>query len=335
MAQYADTITKQERLLVRIRKSESLIKRLRPEIKHAIDAGYLDVEPDILEHGAEYYVAKDKRVFRTGRVYYCRMPYRQYSDSTALFLVRVKAINIDTGRASVDQLWCDNHVARLNNAVSVSVTSLEAEADFSESELELKTWLFGKVYLKEVVSRLNKQQFFAYLKSGDLILKDNEVVYREGGGFATYSLYSSSRTGVSEHLNYGADNWLKENADNIVYPDSNDDVLKTSVAEQYRKSAYILPMSFMIAMFGADYKTAITSYGETASPSLITELVAKYISDKLSHYGSERENESGSGSEQIRFFLKIGHYDARGFIDSALGYRMYSGPNQYREYRGF
>ncbi|PHM30388.1 helicase C-terminal domain-containing protein [Xenorhabdus szentirmaii] len=79
IAQYKDVITKQERLLTRMRKSENLIKRLRPEIKHAIEAGYLDVESDILDRGSEYYVAKDKRRFRTGRVYHCWMLRNQYS----------------------------------------------------------------------------------------------------------------------------------------------------------------------------------------------------------------------------------------------------------------
>ncbi|WP_340615866.1 SNF2-related protein [Xenorhabdus entomophaga] len=319
IAKYTDAITKQERLLVRMRQSENLIKRLRPEIKHAIDAGYLDVEPDILEHAAEYYVDKDKRLLRTGRVYYCRMPYREGSYYFDQFLVRVKAINIDTGIATVDQLWCDDKNGQLRNAAATLVTSLEAEADFSDSELVLKTWMFGGVSISDVASRLNRQQFYAYLKSGDLVLKDYDVFYRTEGSFDTHK------------LNGMLSNWLRENADNIVYPDANDEVLKSKVAEHYRgSSSRASSIGFLIALFGTDYRTAIDSYGETASPSLITELVAEYISDKLSNYGSESENMSGSGSAQLRHFLETGQYDASHFIKNAFGYRTFSVPSQYR-----
>ncbi|WP_074024517.1 N-6 DNA methylase [Xenorhabdus eapokensis] len=328
IAKYTDAITKQERLLVRMRKSESLIKRLRPEIKHAIDAGYLDVEPDILEHGSEYYMAKDKRVFRIGRVYYCRMRRSQYSSFFSKFLVRIKAIDIDIdiSTATVDQLWSDAAEGELKNDVPILVTSLEEEADFSESELELKTWMFGGVSIEDVASRLNRQQFYSYLKSGELMLKDYDVFYREGNGFNAYKL---SRVHSS---------WLKENADHIVYPDSNDDVLKTKVAEHYRNrtlGSRSTGLGFLTALFGSDYITAIGSYGETASRSLITELVAEYISNKLSNYGGERANMLGSGADQLRNFLETGQYDARHFIKNAFDYRGFSAPSRYRNTADF
>ncbi|MGJ0637711.1 SNF2-related protein [Xenorhabdus bovienii] len=334
IAKYTDAITKQERILVRMRKSENVIKRLRPEIKHAIDAGYLDVEPDILEHGAEYYVARDKRLFRTGRVYYCRMFRYQGSSTTEQYLVRVSAINIDTGIATVEQLWCDEHVANLDKDVTVPVTDLEAESDFSDSELALKTWMFGGLRFQEAASRLNKQQFSTYLKSGDLILKEDHVVYRKDDGFDTYEIYSS----IGRHFKYGAENWLKKNADNIVYPDTGDDVLKTKVAEFYRKNKYfsVLAKDFLVALFGTDYKTAVASYGETASQSLITELVAEYLSSKLSNYGNEKANMFGTGLEQLRHFLSVGSYDAMKFINTVVGYsRSFRAASQYQNTADF
>ncbi|MCC8379123.1 N-6 DNA methylase [Xenorhabdus sp. PB30.3] len=324
IAQYTDAIAKLERMLIRIRKSESLIKRLRPEIKHAIDAGYLDVEPDILEHGAEYYIAKDKRVFRTGRVYHCRMPYRHGSLYFAQFLVRVKAINIDTGIATVDQLWSERNDAEFNNAVPLKVTSLRAEADFSESELELKIWMFGGVKIREVASRLNQQQFYAYLKSGELIFNDYDVFYRGSKGFDAFKV---SQLPV---------NWLSENADKIVYPDSNDDVLKTNVAEHYRKAfSGAVSKNFLIALFGSDYRTAIDSYGETASPSLVTERVAEYLSRKVEEYRNKNANLSGTGLSQVSAFLMNGYYDAAFFLQRELPSYSFRAPPQYRNKADF
>ncbi|WP_167331027.1 hypothetical protein [Xenorhabdus szentirmaii] len=53
--------------------------------------------------------------------------------------MRLKAINIDTGLAAVEQLWCDEYDATLHQSVTLPVTNLAAEADFSESEVALKT----------------------------------------------------------------------------------------------------------------------------------------------------------------------------------------------------
>nr|WP_323851390.1 SNF2-related protein [Xenorhabdus sp. 42] len=335
IAQYKDVITKQARLLTRMRKSENLIKRLRPEVKHAIEAGFLDVEPDIIDHGAEYYVAKDKRLFRTGRVYHCRMLRSKYSYRKDNYLVRLKAINIDTGIATVEQLWCDEYDATLQPSVALPVTDLGAESDFSESEVALKSWMFGGLSIEEAVSRLNQQQFTAYLKSGDLVFKNEVVVYREDGGFALKRLLYSY--GVSPESR----DWLKENADTIIYPDTADDVLKTKVAEYYRQHGrYYLDRGFLIALFGANYETAMASYGETASQSFITEFVAEYISKTVEEASTGIANISGTGSRQLRHFIQDGHYNAQEFINHAFGRLARRGsafpaPSQYQNTEDF
>ncbi|WP_143707601.1 hypothetical protein [Xenorhabdus szentirmaii] len=154
------------------------------------------------------------------------------------------------------------------------------------------------------------------------------MVYRKEGDFQAYDLYHT--------LLNDKKTWLQENADNIVYPDSGDDVLKTKVAEYYRGHRQSsLVSGLATALFGDHYQTAMAGYGETASPSLITELITEYLRSKLNAYSDDKANMLGTGTEQLAQFLKTGAYDAARFISSALGCKTYRAPSQYRNAEDF
>lgn len=319
VSSYSDDLTKQERILSRMQKSEGLIKRLRPEIKHAIEAGYLDVDPDVIDHGSEYFVAEDKRIYRIGRVYNCRMFKSKYSGTTDLYLVRLKSINIDTGMVVVDQLWCDAIDAELKTSITASLSRLDAESDFSADELALKTWMHGGLTTREVTQRLNKTQFTQYLKSGDLVLKDSYVVIRGTAGYEVLSMFETSSYNYSSVFSSSAMNTLKANADNVIFPDTTDEVLKTKIAESFRENSQIYKATgFLMALFGENYKQVIESYGETASQPFIVEYVSTFIAEKMKGYGDASHNTLGNGTTQAINFLANGKTDATEYVNGAF-----------------
>lgn len=332
VAMYSDNITKQERILSRMQKSEGLIKRLRPEIKHAIEAGYLDVDPDVVDHGSEYFIAGNKRIYRVGRVYNCRMFKSTYSGTTDLYLVRLKSINIDTSMVTVDQLWCASVDAGLNTGMKLPLSQLDAESDFSDDELAMKTWMHGGLSTREAIQRLNKTQFTQCLKSGDLVLKDRYVVIRGVGGYEMLPMFETSSYNYQSVLSSSAMNSLKVNADNVVYPDTSDEVLKTKIAERYRENSNIERASeFLMALYGSNYKKVIESYGETASQPFIAEYVSTFIAEKMKGYGDERSNTVGNGTKQAVNFMAYGQTDATEFINGAFRRdNKFSVPSQYK-----
>ncbi|MGL5103085.1 MAG: Eco57I restriction-modification methylase domain-containing protein [Plesiomonas sp.] len=322
-ARLVDSIKKQSRIIERMKKSSSLIKRLKPEIKHAIESGYIDIDVDVIDHADEFFV-NNGRALRKGKVYNCRLPSRYNRLNMNDFLVRLVGFNIDSGLAKIEKLWCDNEHDKLGTSL-VPVTEIQCESDYSENEVELKSWMFGGVSIKNVFGKINRKQFVEYLKSGDLLINDGSVVYRDGDEFGAHrvsesnSFYSRGKKLISS----SAKEWLKINADKIVYPDSTDEILKTSIALSYRRGGELISYQandFLRAMFGMDHAKAINDYGEMASKSFITSHVASFISGRISENNKVYSDFfKGTESSQLASYFNGKNYNSSSIIQSVMG----------------
>lgn len=295
-----DGIRKKERILTRIQKAASQIKRLRPELERAIKNGLIATDAETLDHADECYLGRTGTLYRKGQYYEVELPrHGTSSEYTHLCIARIINVDVDAGTALIQLVWSEERNMTLRRE-TVQCEGMLTETHFTDTEIDLKAWMYPGVRLNEVTQRLNESQFRMYLKSGDLRIREKYVLTRDGVGIDIVECMSGD-SWRSENLNfkYGIDDWFKNQGHTIVWPDGNNDHLKTDLAKAFRERTSLdLAKAWFTSIYGEDYKTRMAEYGDKASPDDIADLVASTFTYELERREKESSNMRGTGSSQ-------------------------------------
>lgn len=318
-----------ERQLLRAQKAEQRIKQLRPEVERAISGGLLDVDMDILTHGEKYVLLANGKTLKKGAVYTSRKGGDTY--------VRIVSLNLDASSAECREIFKRRLTDGLNKAI-IRFEDLGDPADMPESEASLREWGAQGQHIYQVTDRATKADFVRLLRAGQLLLTDENAVYRDSeGNFATHSLRESKSYGYGTVIRHNAMDWLAKNADVIVFPDTNDNELKADVAGWSRSLSSnrgIEPL--LIALFGREYQNELENYGETATSGQIATAVAQYLMKNLDGTDSEGRNFKGEGKSQYGAYLLQGKYDPTKYMEFHVSVRNTAFiPGQYKNQRDF
>ncbi|HBM2815700.1 TPA: DEAD/DEAH box helicase family protein [Enterobacter hormaechei subsp. xiangfangensis] len=282
---------RQNRVLTRIEKAEKEIKRFRPEVERAIRDGYLEADMDLVDHADQYYIDQNTgKRWRAGRVY-------EFTRLDRLVYVKVDKLDIDTGEAIYHEIFSSrpDYPAR-NKPAGTHVKNLGNEVSFTPNELSLRQAVQGGMSIENIALTMGRESFHSMLKQGWLALSDQYVVHRTSDGKLTAEKLERHAFGDTNKLAESAFEWLKNNADVIVYPDTADEQLKTAVAAWIRNNSFwsrsVSP--FLRALFGGNFMTAMDSYGEQASPDMVREACATKLSERLTQGSNESGNIDGT-----------------------------------------
>jgi hypothetical protein len=324
-------VTRLERITLRMQKAADRIKQLSPEIERAIKAGLLNIDTDILTHGDRYVQTASGRMIKRGGIYRLKPGSGSY--------VRLRSIDIDIGSGLADVIFFeDNKGGSLESGKTVVLADLGEDSDVPESEATLRAWAAPGRYTHSVEEQMTKGEFERYLANGWLILSDTRVVYRnDAGELDTYDLritrsYSPNPLITSEGME-----WLTQNAANVVYPDTQDDTLKTAMAKWCRSDRNVRGIEpFLIGLFGREWRSEVNKYGEIASPAAIDEIVAAYVARSIEKTDLKNRKFDGSQVSQYSEYLLTGKYDATQYISNVIPpFKASYIPSEYRNTEDF
>lgn len=247
-----------EAILARVKKSESEIKRLRPQVEDAISSGLLDLDADIVSHARDYYFDGNK-AWKVGNYYV-------YNSS----IVRLKTIDLDQKRGSYEVIYSPKGMKDGSTLLGL----MSEQTDYTPDELTLLGKINGGVSVASVADILSRDQFYDYLNRGLVAITDKTAVLSvAAGGYEAQGIYGDAD--------------LKR----AVYPDVNDGALKSSVAEwilsmlgQGKSYAISGGEMFFKALYGQDYMTAVYSYAETLSPEALQDRVSTALANRPATY---------------------------------------------------
>lgn len=279
-------LMKQQRKVGRLEKAESQIKRLRPVVKKAIDSGLLDVDHDVIDHGKDILLVNGK-TYKVGQIYnYNTGNEARYKK---ISYARIVALDFDAQTADLSGIFSANGANDYAaGAKGVPVGWLGEPSDVTMPELELLKQLQGGIRMVDVPALLSKDQFTHYAKTGQLRLKDESTVWVENGKYVPVELnrraYGYGSSGV-----YRDPTWYQENGEKLVYPDRDNEQLKSTIAIDERakhRFRHSCP-GFLVALFGKDWLTVIAGIGEIAGPDVINAAVAKRMAGPV--YSQDRD----------------------------------------------
>jgi len=324
-------VTRLERITSRMQKAADRIKQLSPEIERAIKAGLLNVDADILTHGDRYVQMASGRMIKRGGIYRLKPGGRSY--------IRLRAIDIDTGTGIADVIFFeDNSGGSLEVGKTVVLAELGEDSDVPEAEVTLRAWAAPGRYTHSVEEQMTKGDFVQYLAKGWLVLSDSSVVYRnDEGQLDTYDLRVTRSYSPNPVIMSDGKQWLSQNASRVVYPDTQDDTLKTAMAKWCRSDRNVRSIEpFLIGLFGREWRSEVQKYGEVASPARINEVVAAYVTRALEKVDSKNRRFDGSRLSQYSEYLLTGKYDAIPYIHNVIPpFNATYIPSEYRNTADF
>lgn len=270
-------LMKQQRKIARLAKAEKNIKQLRPVVLKAIKEGLLDVDPDVIDHGKDILLVEGK-TYKVGQYFHYNVAGRG-GKFDSISYAKITALDFDAHTATLRGIFAANGDKNPGHVKDVPVQLLGNPCDVTESELELLSKMQGGLNIKDAAALLSKDQFYSFLKTGQLMLNDNYAVVYEDGKYVKQTLNIRSAGYGYGSSDIKSVSWYQANGHKLVYPDRSDEQLKRAIAIQERQSAlitYACP-TFLAALFGQDYKTVMEGLGEVASADEIASLVAKKI----------------------------------------------------------
>ncbi|WP_147200811.1 SNF2-related protein [Pantoea sp. CCBC3-3-1] len=315
---------KQQRKIERLSKAESEIKRLRPVIKKALDDGLLDVDPDVLDHGKDILLVNGK-TYKVGQIY--NFNVNSQGKYNAISYARISGLDFDARTADLIGLFTAEG-QKAGSTKNVPVEHLGTESDVTLSELELLSKMQGGMYIQAVPELLSKEQFYHYLKMGQLMLNDGNTICYEQGKYSTVVLNRrSAGYGLGGGV-YRDSNWYRDNGQKLIYPDRSDEQLKQAIAIKERQKADFRYSckGFLTALFGGDWETVMAGIGEIAGPDVINAAVARRMSGPMFSY--EKDFHSS-----VSKFIATGEVE----VPKLAGMRFLSGdiPAQYTNSNDF
>ena len=265
----------------RAEKAQDKIKKLKPQVDAAIKSGLIDVPASFTEQASNsmYDFAKS-RILTVGEQYTnVEITGSARNQTIKRRVVRIMNLDIDTRSVEVEILYVKSRWGSddAGKVINIPVEALGTATSFTDSELSIKNKLNRDIKLSEVVGWLGKEGFFKYLRSGELELeRDDNLLKRDGSG------YKAIR---SEY---------KDQADDIIFPDSANSSLKKEVAQwllvnRDELSSYGALKNYLTVLYGDDYKETVESYGNAASGAQIqawikSELDKNMTSNTLSDW---------------------------------------------------
>lgn len=330
-------VTAQQRRIVRVKSATSKIKQLRPVVADAIKTGLLDVDPDVVDHGDKM-LLDGGRVYKVGQVYPVSIGYRQqeYRDTERAGYSRIRRIDFDTKTAVLEGISDANFEKPQFQTRTVSVASLPAAVDLTESELTLQRAITGGISVRQAPDLMSRQDFVRQLKEGRLRLTDGKgLVWLNG----KYQIMVLNERGYSYSSGTQRDaSWYKEHGEALVYPDRDDGPLKTAIATLYRGGDYSMKRDlqpFMVGLFGDNYETVLESLGETASPDVIEAFVAEWVASAAKYYAGMRKSFYGGTAMDISTWLDTGSYTTDKLIEDVRSRYAFTPPAQYKNQDDF
>lgn len=294
------SFNKQERKVKRLKTAEGEAKRLRPAIETAIEKGLVEVDRDILDRGDKYMVSSvTGKTFRVGQTFH--IGYRSAIEDPNC-LSRIQSFDFDARTAKMEMIYAKTINRSVIGATRfIDVDKLPDPVSVTEEEVSLRQWFIGGVSMADVADRITKQEFHKYIQEGLLTFSDGGVPYFAAEGFKILGK-SHSIYGRSPVLEGTA---LKRLANEIIYPDGSDTVLKTRVAAWFRSEPGALQdlPAFAKALYGEDYKSRINEYGETADTSVIETWMAEFMA---AYDTSSDKYLSGDRRSQVQTYLDTG-----------------------------
>ncbi|PIJ43350.1 helicase-related protein [Tatumella sp. OPLPL6] len=281
-----DTLKKANNALKRAKSAGSAIKRSLADVQRSVKDGVLDIDQDVINNPASYTQLPDGRLVKVGN--YFKTSANEEGDITAV--VRLTAIYPEKGSCSVEviNITRSSGYSYTNwgpgDTRNVTMSNLGEKVTLSDSDAQLLKRAAMGVLSTEIASSFTASKFAELTK--DAGIKVNVV----------RNSYSSS----------GADYWLADKGgklasvsmsrdtlqgDNLLYPDSSNEQLKTRVAEWYHdssNSSYGLK-EFLKALYGSNYLTILQSYGAQATIKDVEPVYDKFIAkceEKYPQYGS-------------------------------------------------
>ncbi len=259
--------------LKRAEKGADKLKKLRPQIDAAIKNGLIDVDADFVEQASNsmYDFAKS-RIITVGQQYSNTLVTgspRNQTINQRVVLIKDLDIDLKTVVAEIQYASSPYGLKKVGDTVELEVSELGKVASFTESELRIKNKLRDSIKLSEAVIILNKDNFFKYLRSGELSFdyQDNLLKRTESGYEVIRGEY-------------------KDNADSIIYPDATDNTLKKEVAQwllanRAELSSYGSLKNYLNILYGNDFIEAVEGYGNKASSAQIQSWIKSELDANL------------------------------------------------------
>lgn len=305
--------TRLQRVLVRIDKAEKEIRRYRPEVERAVRDGLLEADGDLIDHAEQFYIdSLTDRRFRAGRVYLLdRVTDTRY--------VRINKLDVDTGAATVEELFSSSQTVKLRDRVVINVRELGEDATFDEGEISRREWMQGGRKIEECASRLSRDQFHEALRNGWLVLMDERVIYVNDTGYAVQK-NERAYHGNTVQLLSDSMKFQRENADKIVYLDTADEHLKTSVAKWIRQQRFYLNTVSpqLRALFGSNFIQAMDSYGEQCPIDEVRQKVAELQQSRIDAVQTDSMNMQGNTPAMLFSALTIQNWSGDLWINRAI-----------------
>lgn len=294
-----------ENFVNRIRKSESAVKRLKPEIEHAVKAGYLDIDQNVIDHPENFWISGN-RTLRVGGYYSFDYTPNIYTSSYKI-VGRITKIDIEAQEVSIAPVWIDPRAGRFasdigNMRAAMADISEETQTSVDDYKL-LESARRGLTYEEISGGQLSKEQFEYCIKNMSLFIRADMVIVREKDSF------SKSRAGRD---NFARTPFLAS----LVYPDSTDENLKQAVAIAYRSGRAVRGAdSFLKALYGNDYMDEIAAYGVVATSAKIAEVVDAWMNQQMQQEDSRTYNRTrkfdGTARPQIDMYMRGDMQDLR------------------------
>lgn len=269
-------LMKQQRKITRLAKAEQNIKQLRPVVLKAIKEGLLNVDPDVIDHGKEILLVEGK-TYKVGMIYHYNTATRgKFSD---ISYARITSLDFDAHTANLRGIYAANGTSSAADAKNVPVQMLGDPCDVTPSELELLAKLQGGLGIRQAADLLTKDQFYSFLKTGQLRITDSYAVAYDEGKYTLQKLNIRSAGYGYGSSDFKEIPWYRQNGHKLVYPDRSDEQLKRAIAIKERERTEFTHscQGFLLALYGENFKTVMAGFGEVASSDDIAELVAKKV----------------------------------------------------------
>jgi SNF2 family DNA or RNA helicase len=303
--------TRQGRVLSRIEKAEKEIKRYRPEVERAVRDGLLDADGDLIDNAEKFYIdpATDKR-YRAGRVY-------KYGSA----FVRIISLDVDTGTCVVEELFNKDPLKSVSGRGTASnVRYLDEEATFDEGEVKRRQWMQGGKKIEDIPSMLTRDQFHQALREGWLVLHDTRFVYYAEDGIAVENIKQVAY-GNTYQIGGASKDFMKEHADQAIYPDTTDEHLKLTVAKWMRTRSFHLNniRSFLTTLFGDNFMAAMDSYGEQCPMDEVREKVTTMVTHNMQLAEDDEYSMTGNTPFMVFSALTESGWSAATWVTRATG----------------
>jgi N12 class adenine-specific DNA methylase len=264
------------RVMQRIDKAESQIKRLRPTVEKAIKTGLIDIDARVIDQGDKFIVFEG-RTFAVGKKYEVKVFAKNVDTKDKIY--QIESINFDFKTVTARLLYTSSSYSRdtIGSIESLPLSMLRSETNIEQSELDLQNALTQSISVVGLSDKLTKKQFYWAIENGKLRLGLN------GSGAGNSSNYYAliMEDGEFEPFFAGYGEVDKVEGKRYVYPDPNDASLKKKLAKWIladranRAKSYGSPTGYYEAILGKSWLLNCEAYGNSATDGQINSWAMK------------------------------------------------------------